>query len=188
MKSRRLLFTLIPLVLLVACGPDPDDSNAATGNSTSASGSNAPDGSDGSTRTTIAGSTGGDQTGAPDGTGSANGASNAGGTGGSPGSGGATGSGGSGGGERPRRSEPDGPRSQTVYLLEKETSATGSEKAVLKPVTVKLGISDGANTEVLEGLKEGDVVVVGTISSTPATAGATSATPFGSPFGGPGRR
>ena len=97
MKSRRLLFTLIPLVLLVACGPDPDDSNAATGNSTSASGSNAPDGSDGSTRTTIAGSTGGDQTGAPDGTGSANGASNAGGTGGSTGSGGATGSGGSGG-------------------------------------------------------------------------------------------
>jgi HlyD family secretion protein len=102
------------------------------------------------------------------------------------GEGGGGGGGGSGGGERPRRSEPDGPRSQTVYLLEKETSATGSEMTVLKPVMVKLGVSDGANTEVIEGLKEGDVVVVGTVSSTPAAAAA--ATPFGSPFGGPGRR
>lgn len=96
------------------------------------------------------------------------------------------GAGGSGGGERQRKSEPEGPRTQTVYLLEKEETATGPEKTVLKIVTVKLGISDGANTEVLEGLKEGDVVVVGTISSVPATS--ASASPFGSPFGGPPRR
>ena len=96
------------------------------------------------------------------------------------------GPGGSGARERPRKSEPEGPRTQTVYLLEKETSASGPEKTVLKTVTVKVGISDGTNTEVLEGLKEGDVVVVGTISSTP-TAGAPAG-PFGSPFGGPGRR
>ena len=106
--------------------------------------------------------------------------------GGGPGGGG--GSEGSGGGERPRqrRSEPEGPRTQIVYLQEKEASATGPAKAVLKPVTVKLGISDGTNTEVIEGLKEGDVVVVGTVSSA-ATATAPAA-PFGSPFGGPGRR
>ena len=70
--------------------------------------------------------------------------------------------------------------------MEKEASATGAEKIVLKPVTVRVGISDGANTEVLEGLKEGDVVVVGTVSSAAATA--APASPFGSPFGGPGRR
>ena len=95
------------------------------------------------------------------------------------------GAGGAGGAERPKRIEPTGPRSQTIYLLEKETSATGPEKTMLKPVTVKVGISDGANTEVLEGLQEGDVVVVGTTTS---TASAAPANPFGSPFGGPGRR
>ena len=96
------------------------------------------------------------------------------------------GAGGSGGGERPRRSEPTGPRSQTIYLLENEASATGAEKIVLKPVTVRVGISDGANTEVLEGLKEGDVVVTGTVSSTADSA--APASPFGNPFGGPRRR
>jgi len=101
------------------------------------------------------------------------------------------GSGGSGGEsgeprrERPRRTEPEGPRSQTIYLLEKEAAAAGPEKTVLKPVTVKVGISDGTNTEVLEGLKEGDVVVTGTASSA-ASATAPNA-PFGNPFGGPGR-
>ena len=100
------------------------------------------------------------------------------------GEGGAGGSGG--GGERQRKTEPEGPRSQTVYLLEKETSATGPEKTVLKPVMVKLGISDGTNTEVTEGLQEGEVVVVGTVSAAPATGASPS--PFGSPFGGPGRR
>ena len=97
------------------------------------------------------------------------------------------GSGGSANGDRPKRAEPTGPRSQTIYLTEKEVTAAGAEKIMLKPVTVKLGISDGTNTEVLEGLKEGDVVVVGTVST--ATSAAAPANPFGSPFGGgPGRR
>lgn len=96
------------------------------------------------------------------------------------------GAGGSGGGERPRRTEPTGPRNQTIYLVDKEASATDPEKTVVKPVTVKVGISDGAYTEVLEGLKEGDVVAVGTVSSTASST--APATPFGSPFGGPGRR
>ena len=94
--------------------------------------------------------------------------------------------GGAGERQRQRRSEPEGPRTQTIYLLEKETSATGPEKSVLKPVTVKLGISDGTNTEVIEGLKENDVVAIGTVSA--ATTAAGPAAPFGSPFGGPGRR
>ncbi len=94
------------------------------------------------------------------------------------------GGGGAGGGERPKRTEPTGPRSQTIYVLEKETSATG-KKVVLKPVTVKVGISDGANTEVLEGLKEGELVVIGTVSAAAASA-APPANPFA--FGGGGRR
>jgi HlyD family secretion protein len=92
------------------------------------------------------------------------------------------------GGERPKRAEPTGPRNQTIYLLEKETSATGAQKSVLKPVTVRVGISDGSNTEVLEGLNEGDVVVVGTVSSAATVPASTPGSPFGSPFGGPGRR
>jgi HlyD family secretion protein len=95
------------------------------------------------------------------------------------------GSEGSGSGEpRPRRREQEGPRSQTVYLLEKPKTSPGTGKVILKPVTVKLGISDGTNTEVTEGLNEGDVVVTGTVS----TAAAAPPAPFGSPFGGPGRR
>ena len=88
--------------------------------------------------------------------------------------------------ERPRRSEPEGPRSATIHLLTKETSAAGSEKTVLKAVTVKVGVSDGTFTEVIEGLKEGDVIVVGTTSTSSATA-APAANPFAGPFGG-GRR
>ncbi len=101
------------------------------------------------------------------------------------GEGGGGGGGGTGGGERPKRTEPTGPRSVTIYVLEKETSAAG-EKTLLKPVIVKVGISDGANTEVLEGLKEGELVVIGTVST--AAASAAPASPFGTPFGGGGRR
>lgn len=101
------------------------------------------------------------------------------------GSGGGMGGGG-GGSDRPRRAEPEGPRTQSVYVIEKVSTAGGTEQPMLKPVTVKLGISDGTNTEIVDGLKEGDVVVVGTVgAATPATGPAAS--PFGSPFGGPRR-
>ena len=93
------------------------------------------------------------------------------------------GGGGGTGGERPKRTEPTGPRSVTVYVLEKE-AAGATEKTVLKPVTVKVGISDGALTEVLEGLNEGDQVVTGTVGAT--TAASAPANPFA--FGGGGRR
>jgi hypothetical protein len=35
----------------------------------------------------------------------------------------------------------------------------------LKPVKIKTGINDGVSTEVIEGLKEGDPIVTGTLSS-----------------------
>ena len=53
----------------------------------------------------------------------------------------------------------------------------------MKPVQIKLGISDGSFTEVLEGLKEGDVVVTGSVAADlPAMQ-----RPTPNPFGG-GRR
>jgi len=57
---------------------------------------------------------------------------------------------------------------------------------VLKAVTVKTGLADSSSTEVLEGLKEGDVVVTGLnipLTQTAATQQRPN-TPFGSPFGG----
>ena len=47
------------------------------------------------------------------------------------------------------------------------------------PVTVKLGINDGVATEVLEGLKEGDLVVIGVTTRAPSSA--ATANPFGGP-------
>jgi HlyD family secretion protein len=75
-------------------------------------------------------------------------------------SGGFGGSGGAGG--------HGGQPSRTVYVLSGE-----GKDATLKPVQVKVGISDGVFTEVLSGLKEGDLVVTGLA--------------FGDASGGPGR-
>jgi IMP dehydrogenase/GMP reductase len=67
--------------------------------------------------------------------------------------------------------------------LGKEPSPTGGERAAPKPVRVKVGITDNASTEVLEGLKEGDVVLTGL--NTPQLASQTNVlrSPFGGPFG-----
>lgn len=65
---------------------------------------------------------------------------------------------------------------RTVYTLE-------STNAVLEvkpdPRQIKTGISDGAFTEVTEGLEEGDTVVVGVSSSEPARQSGPPASPFG---------
>lgn len=73
----------------------------------------------------------------------------------------------------------------TVHMLEKETQPNGSDRMVLKPILVKLGISDGTHTEVTEGLKEGDSIVMGTVTSPTTSA---SPAPMANPFGGMGRR
>jgi HlyD family secretion protein len=92
--------------------------------------------------------------------------------------------GGRAGGSRSSSGGPDGVATRTVYLLEKET-LNGKEETFLKAVTIKTGMTDGTNTEVLEGLKEGDSIVSSlnqATTSTTAKAG-TSSSPFGSPFG-----
>jgi HlyD family secretion protein len=81
------------------------------------------------------------------------------------------------------RSSQEGPAPRVVYVLDKAVAAGKSPG--LKPVTIKTGITDGAYTEVIEGLNEGDSVVVGVNQAVGATAvrpGGTS--PFGGPFGG----
>jgi HlyD family secretion protein len=69
---------------------------------------------------------------------------------------------------------------RTVYILAKNENGEGMSP---KPIQIKTGISDGVNTEVLEGLKEGDVVITGQTTVGPAPTTAPS-----NPFGGGGFR
>ncbi len=108
-----------------------------------------------------------------------------GGGGGGPGGMGGGGMGGAGGGER-RRPDSDGPRTMTVHLVAKEKSASGGVQTVLKPVSIKVGISDTTHSEVIEGLSDGDLVAAGIVTA-PSTATTAVPNPLGSPFGG-GRR
>jgi HlyD family secretion protein len=100
-----------------------------------------------------------------------------------------SGGGGGGGGADSGRSRGGSESStRTVYLLEKDASS-GREKTVLRAVSVKVGIADATHTEILEGLKEGDVVVAGLNVTTPqANTTGPSRGPMGSPFGGGGFR
>ncbi|HWF19592.1 MAG TPA: efflux RND transporter periplasmic adaptor subunit [Verrucomicrobiae bacterium] len=69
----------------------------------------------------------------------------------------------------------------TVYVLEK--GADGKAET-LKPVQIKTGINDGIDTQVLDGLKEGDEVVVGQVLAN----GVVQTSGGSNPFGGGGRR
>lgn len=86
---------------------------------------------------------------------------------------------------------PEVPVSRTVYLLEKSADENNG-KPIFKAIIVKAGISDGAYTEITEGLKEGDNVISTAASAVAAANRPTGSSPFGgSPFGGgmrpPGR-
>jgi HlyD family secretion protein len=85
-----------------------------------------------------------------------------------------------------RQQKNDGPAIRTVYVFGDTNSASTKEGPALKAVTVRTGISDASFTEVLEGLKEGDVVVTGLNIPLTQTAAAQQrpGSPFGSPFGG----
>lgn len=88
--------------------------------------------------------------------------------------GGRTGTGASGG--RPR---PEKQLGRTVYILPKD--AVNAETVKPQAVQIKVGISDGVNTEVVEGLEEGDQVVTGMILPT-ETGPARRSNPFGGGF------
>ena len=84
----------------------------------------------------------------------------------------------------PGRMEPRSAR--TVYVLPASASRNedGTMNGKPQPVQVKTGISDGAFTEVLEGLNEGDTIVTGQT----AAGGDASKAPAANPFGGGGMR
>jgi HlyD family secretion protein len=83
--------------------------------------------------------------------------------------------GGESGGGGGKAREPGSTMQRNVYLL-----VNGKPE----PTPVKLGISDSVSTEVIEGLKETDKVVIGTVqSSTPSPSSSS-----GNPFGGGRRR
>ena len=80
------------------------------------------------------------------------------------------------GGEKRGRGAAAAPRerapspSRSVYVL---------REGKPEPVQVKLGISDGIFTEIVEGLKENDLVVTGMVTSQPAGPPQPSTNPFG---------
>ena len=78
------------------------------------------------------------------------------------------------------RANPARPNERTVCVKRGEE---GSEPV---PVIIKTGINDGSSTEVTEGLREGDRVVIGMTSPQPAAQQTTTATP-GSALWQPGR-
>lgn len=86
--------------------------------------------------------------------------------------GGVGGAGGFGGGRGAR------PLTRTVYSFS-ETNAPGAATAALKSVQIKTGISDGVSTEVVDGLTEGQTVILGIAVETPATGAAPASNPFG---------
>lgn len=100
--------------------------------------------------------------------------------------GGGGGRGGSGGGGRGQRSESSGIK--TVYIVADTNAPAGQQLA--KPVKIKTGLSDGSFTEVLDGLKEGDLIISGSIGGSITNAAArTASSPFGGqPMGGGMRR
>jgi HlyD family secretion protein len=82
-----------------------------------------------------------------------------------------------------RRPPQDASPIRTVYIIDESKNDPGKGPG-LKPVKVRIGISDGKDTEVLDGLKEGDVVAIG-VNSPAVAANANMRPPGSSPFGGP---
>ena len=59
-------------------------------------------------------------------------------------------------------------------------SGASDRETVPQPLRVKTGISDGAFTEITDGLKEGDTVITAVkVTQTQATAAPAGQSPFG---------
>lgn len=91
---------------------------------------------------------------------------------------------GRGSGERGGGNGTNAAVTRTLYRL----AGSDPKTAKLEPVSVRLGITDGINTAVLDGLKEGDAIVTGVTMSggTSTAAGRPASNPFTG--GGPPRR
>jgi len=83
-----------------------------------------------------------------------------------------------------RYSPPESTRFEAVPPKKLERSqrliyALGADPTSLKPLVVRVGITDGVNTEILEGVNEKDAIVTSTLSTTGKSGG------FGPPPQGP---
>lgn len=114
---------------------------------------------------------------------------------GGPGGGGGGGNGREGGGGANRAPRPAQDVTKTVYVLAQPPAPGEPAKGELIAKTVRIGITDGANTEILSGLDEKEIVVLGLVDANAAGSSATSAAqqtrnPFAPqmPRGGGGRR
>jgi HlyD family secretion protein len=83
-----------------------------------------------------------------------------------------------------RRPRPERQLARTVYVLPK-TDPKQQANAKPQPVQVKVGISDGINTEILDGIDEGAQVITGVLN--PDTGSTRPGSPP-NPFGGGGFR
>jgi hypothetical protein len=90
------------------------------------------------------------------------------------------------GGGAPRPRQAEGPTLKTVYVAKPADATTPDAAPVLQAVTVKVGMTDAAGAEVLEGLEPGQVIVT-SLKASATTAAAPAGNPFGGPFGGPRR-
>ncbi len=88
---------------------------------------------------------------------------------------------GRGGAGRGGIASPDAPTYRTVYRI----PAGSSPGADPEEIRVRIGISDGTDTEILSALKEGDTIITG-LTAPAATSGAAAASPFGGGGGGGG--
>jgi len=88
-----------------------------------------------------------------------------------------------GAGERANRARGEGRATRTLYTMTGgATNANASAIPELKPVQVKLGITDNVMTEVVEGLDEGEVVVMSMTTVTNNAPASAPSNPFGSGF------
>lgn len=88
-----------------------------------------------------------------------------------------------GGGDRANRPRGEGRTTRTLYTLTvAATNSIANANPELKPVQVKLGITDSLMTEVIEGLNEGEAVVVSMTTTTNNAAASNPTNPFGGGF------
>jgi HlyD family secretion protein len=83
-----------------------------------------------------------------------------------------------GSGNSPPRPRPERAGPKTVYVL---ASAEG-KRPELKPIKIQTGITDGVSTEVVDGLKEGEQVVIGLLTMQSGGSMQRPSNPFGGGF------
>jgi len=87
-------------------------------------------------------------------------------------------------GQRQQRRQPDAAalaksNSYVVRVVNKDGQP--------EPRTIKVGLNNGSNVEVLEGLKEGELVVVGEVTAGEKSSSSNQRGPMGPMMGGPRR-